>query len=578
MRKAYSYIRMSSDKQLRGDSLRRQLTMSEEYAKAHNLTLVDSIDGIPLKDIGVSGFRGVNTSKGVLSVFLQALEDGKIESGSALLIESLDRLSRDDVTNALSQFLRIISFGIEIVTLADKQCYTQETINKNQGQLFISLGVMIRANEESLMKSRRLGAAWANKRMNAALKPMTRAAPAWLKYSDDATKFELIRERANVITTIFDMCINTSGLHSIVRYLNQNNIPTFGKAKFWYKSYLTKIIFNRAVIGEFQPHKHINGKRVPEGDPIQHYFPEVVSESIFYQAHAAIGKRTVNKGRNGNTFSNLFAHLVVCGSCGSKMFVRNRGKLPKGGKTLICSNKFHDGGCRMLDWKLPFFENQVFKHLLEVDFSELIGSSSELVSLQNEHTSVLAKIEEKSLHLSNILNLLITSTNLAESIKRLNEKQTELEKEIDQLKNDKANLEMEIEKIMTQSHAFKSEDLKSLLVLIKENADDYYFRSKVNQSLKQVIDSITLVPNYMEYVPWELDESDVIFTNFRKNYPKYANTHYSKITRLNEFNNYLSHLGIRIIIRYKTGCVRHILVGDDYSIYNGDSRLKTKSS
>ena len=101
MRKAYSYIRMSSDKQLRGDSLRRQLTLSEDYAKEKNLTIVDHIDGTPLKDIGVSGFRGVNATKGVLSIFLKALEEGKIDTGSALLIESLDRLSRDDVFNAV---------------------------------------------------------------------------------------------------------------------------------------------------------------------------------------------------------------------------------------------------------------------------------------------------------------------------------------------------------------------------------------------------------------------------------------------------------------------------------------------
>ena len=45
-RKAYSYIRMSTDTQLKGDSLRRQLEASKAYAENHNLELVDNIDGL----------------------------------------------------------------------------------------------------------------------------------------------------------------------------------------------------------------------------------------------------------------------------------------------------------------------------------------------------------------------------------------------------------------------------------------------------------------------------------------------------------------------------------------------------
>lgn len=121
MRKAYSYIRMSTNVQLKGDSLRRQLDASEVYAKNNDFELVDSIDGRPLKDIGISGYNGINSQKGVLSVFLDALEKGEIEPNSVLLIESLDRLSRDRLSDALTQFMGILSKGIEIITLTDNQ-------------------------------------------------------------------------------------------------------------------------------------------------------------------------------------------------------------------------------------------------------------------------------------------------------------------------------------------------------------------------------------------------------------------------------------------------------------------------
>jgi DNA invertase Pin-like site-specific DNA recombinase len=288
MRKAYSYIRMSSEKQLRGDSLRRQLELSEQYAKEFNLELVDHIDGVDLKDLGVSGYQGVNSKKGVLALFLNALEIGKIPENSILLIESLDRLSRDDISSALTQFLNIINYNIEIVTLTDRQSYTKATINDNPAQIYISLGVMFRANEESATKSKRISAAWKNKRNIANIIPLTKIAPAWLTYVEDEQKFLLNEERTKVIKLIFDMCTNTCGLWSITRYLNENKIPTFGTAKIWYKSYINKIIFNRAVIGEFQPHKMIEGKRVAEGEAIKEYFPAAITESEFLLAHAAV--------------------------------------------------------------------------------------------------------------------------------------------------------------------------------------------------------------------------------------------------------------------------------------------------
>ena len=57
--RAYSYIRMSTEQQLKGDSLRRQLEMSRAYAERYNLLLDDT-----LRDLGVSAWKGVNKKKG----------------------------------------------------------------------------------------------------------------------------------------------------------------------------------------------------------------------------------------------------------------------------------------------------------------------------------------------------------------------------------------------------------------------------------------------------------------------------------------------------------------------------------
>ena len=82
--KAYSYIRMSTDIQRKGDSLRRQKELSKKYAEQHNLDLVET-----LQDIGVSAYSGKNSKEGAFGVFLEAIKSNKIESGSYLL-ESVD--------------------------------------------------------------------------------------------------------------------------------------------------------------------------------------------------------------------------------------------------------------------------------------------------------------------------------------------------------------------------------------------------------------------------------------------------------------------------------------------------------
>ncbi|MGX1358940.1 DNA invertase Pin-like site-specific DNA recombinase [Bradyrhizobium elkanii] len=48
--RAYSYLRMSTDDQLKGDSRRRQLEASKAYAEQHGLELADDTQ---LEDIGI---------------------------------------------------------------------------------------------------------------------------------------------------------------------------------------------------------------------------------------------------------------------------------------------------------------------------------------------------------------------------------------------------------------------------------------------------------------------------------------------------------------------------------------------
>lgn len=122
--KAYSYVRFSTKRQAKGDSLQRQLDRSRSYAAEFDLDLQE----VTYEDLGVSAFDRANVTTGRLSAFIQAAESGAIERGSYLLVENLDRLSRADLSDGIALLDRLVKFGIRVVTLIDKKVLDEESI------------------------------------------------------------------------------------------------------------------------------------------------------------------------------------------------------------------------------------------------------------------------------------------------------------------------------------------------------------------------------------------------------------------------------------------------------------------
>jgi DNA invertase Pin-like site-specific DNA recombinase len=208
--KAYSYVRMSTMAQSQGDSRRRQLEASKVYANQHDLELVD---GAELEDIGISAYTGANLRDGALGKFLELVRSGQISRGSYLLVESLDRVSRQHILLAQGTFLSIIGAGINLVTLSDQRVYRAEETDVTD--LIVSLIILSRANEESETKSKRVAAAWKNKRGQASSQPMTAICPSWLKLADDRANYELIEDRAAIVRAIFKDASRGIGVYSI---------------------------------------------------------------------------------------------------------------------------------------------------------------------------------------------------------------------------------------------------------------------------------------------------------------------------------------------------------------------------
>lgn len=389
---AFSYVRMSTATQLKGDSLTRQIDASRRYAEENGLHLVES-----LQDIGISAYRGSNAKSGKLREFLDLVDAGEVPAGSTLIIESLDRLSRENVLPSFQLFLRILSAGVNIVTLMDGQKYDVET--QDFQQLIITLAVMSRANEESEIKSKRISSAWKSKRKNISNTKLTKLCPAWMKLSEDRSTYEIIPERAEIVRQIFQLAADGDGSYAIARKLNKAGVHPFGRSKLWIKSYITKILTERVVLGEFQPHRLVDGRRVPEGEAISSYFPAIVDEAIFYSVQASRKLRgSSGRGRRGTGVPNLFKNIAVCDYCSQPMHYVNRGNGPKGGTYLQCSGSMSGSGCSPIGWRYRDFETSFLFFCTEIDLRSILVETDK----RGEVAKVQSKIGEAQGRLSSL--------------------------------------------------------------------------------------------------------------------------------------------------------------------------------
>jgi DNA invertase Pin-like site-specific DNA recombinase len=343
--KAFSYLRFSTPEQARGDSHRRQTQLAADYAKRHGLTLDTEIT---FRDLGVSAFRGANRVTGALGAFLNAVLTGAVPAGSFLLIESIDRLSRQTAWEALPTLQAIVNADITLVTLSPERVISRKTMTENPFLLMEILIYMIRANEETATKSRRVHAVWENKREQATNKVMTAWCPSWLSLDKTKGTFMVHAERAEIIQRVFGETLQGCSPHSIVCALNLEGVPVFGRGTYWHRSFIDRLLENETVIGTLTPHSisYRNGKMIREPQtPIPNYYPAVIDAQIFQRVQSLrAGSRSPMRGKNASKeVSNIFGGgLSRCGRCGGSLLRVNKGATLV---YLVCAAAKTGAGC-----------------------------------------------------------------------------------------------------------------------------------------------------------------------------------------------------------------------------------------
>jgi DNA invertase Pin-like site-specific DNA recombinase len=370
MIQAFSFIRWSRPEQGKGDTLRRQKEASAYLCKEKGWNLTELP---PL--MGRSAFKGKQRTVGPLAEFLKLVEEGKVPRGSVLIVESLDRLTREAVRTAVKFILSILDAGVSIATTQPVYIFQHDGTN-DMGDIMFAVGVLCRGHEESATKSTRVGKAWADKRKKAATTKMTASCPAWLELREDRTGFRILDAQADTVRLIFRLAADGYGVFRITRKLNADKVPTMGnkpkkKAKQWYESYIIRILNSRSVLGEFQPCTRDGTKSVPQGDPLRDYYPAIIREADFVAARRAIDSRALGFKRTGKDIPNIFGKLIRNARDGSGWLyipAKKKAPIPRlepvGGR---------NGTSQPLSMRYPQLESAFLEFLEEITADDLTG-------------------------------------------------------------------------------------------------------------------------------------------------------------------------------------------------------------
>lgn len=223
MAHVFSYQRVSSSQQVAGHGLQRQETSAQDWLAAHpQHQLVATYD-----DQGVSAYSGSNLLQGTgLHQFLTLLRSGGVPAGSILLCENFDRLSRQGILYAIPLIIEIVQADVTIITLMDGR--ETNKANLDVGSFLVTSIGIDQAHTESAKKSQRIGKVWQEKIRDAMADgtPHGKNCPRWIRLSDDGKRYELIPDKADLVTRMFELRLAGHGLLEVANMLNDEGIPT----------------------------------------------------------------------------------------------------------------------------------------------------------------------------------------------------------------------------------------------------------------------------------------------------------------------------------------------------------------
>lgn len=442
-----------------------------------------------------SAYKGNN-----LLTIIDNAKAGLYPQGSVIVMFDLTRFSRTDFIDAANKMRELLDTGIHIHFSASNETLTRESLRHLGG--FVSLLAKAEAaNKESKSRSDRALASYANKINNGEIVAVGHI-PNWIKKVYDISghkpkiiAFELIPERQQTIAIIFNNYIGGQGVTTITGWLNKNIPPWDGfdsrridkSKRVWRESYVTKLLFNKAIIG----YRIFNVGRDNESYR-ENYYPAAISKATWYKAQEIRKHRP--KGTTGgfNHPVNFLSGLCFCGYCGSRYGVQNfnTGRRSVIRCTAYAKKEVSTELCAGGSSAVRFLERVVIEfcndesHLAFIFNNEsdnimaIKDAYSGAVKAQNDISNKLTKLED--LYFNDDITkerYKIRKVNFEVSLKESRARVDKLKTQID---------------AYSHTHSTDEDEIRQLLLNLKQSALTGESRLKLRDLLPIIIDKITV--------------------------------------------------------------------------------------
>ena len=310
-------------------------------------------------------------------------------------------MTRETPVDAIRAVLGLIKAGVRVVQLAPSEI--EYNAEMDQGRLMMMLWELSRGNSESKRKAQLCGDAWSEKKTSARDNhtPYGRMCPAWLELEGvrrgsgnrldfSEAKFRVKPTAVTAVRKIFQWCADGVGTFGILARLNAEAVPPIGRSGEWERSYVKKLLGSVAVLGIYQPHTGSRGpKRKSEGEPIPGYYPAIISESLWQEAHEGNEEPPPPIRPPGKVATQPLRRFAPL--CVGRLSASRRGRSWREVRPASASGALQKAtGAKWRAFPLAVFVKSVLDQLSELKAADLFSDpgAARLVELQTQLTDV----------------------------------------------------------------------------------------------------------------------------------------------------------------------------------------------
>ncbi|MBN3231183.1 recombinase family protein [Pectobacterium brasiliense] len=490
MRKCYLYVRVSSDQQIQGDGLDRQESMLIDYFNDNA-----AIQGFDpqyeiIIDEGRSAFKAEHLQENAgLGKFFKQVKGGLIQPGSVLIVESLDRFSRENPFKCVEYISHLDKKQIELHDV-DKRLIISR---RHSNSLTFATMIAERAYEESRLKSHRIRKGWDKRRRMAKEEGqyMIKNCPPWISIVNN--KYEL-NDNAKIIRDVFELYL--SGIRSFNISKIMNDSGRLINEKLWTGTKICRVLRNVRCKGDYITNiidRDFDNDTVNVTSDILKIYPAIVSDDEFREVQRRLEGHNYSGRIRNDLKKTLFSYVVKCSYCGSALSMSTTGEYTY----LKCSNAREKNGCTASMFPYMPFEKAMLKHIKGIDiaavlnnmdgkFNEIDKIKSEIVELEkniDEYVQGIAKRKKKGQLIP--FAMLDEQSQVEDKLKALKESlssksesasitHVEFSDDVHDVKNieERARLEVELKKVIKRIDVSSEPKSKFIIADIQYYNDD----------------------------------------------------------------------------------------------------------